>query len=105
LDYQAESRGEVRHLRDSWGNQVKWYDARLGREEQYSVMTEMDVAGQTYAVLIPTSFADPHPYLFKYSLTDGVPALSPVESEDEWDQAVDAFSAWLDESNVKVHMV
>jgi uncharacterized protein YrzB (UPF0473 family) len=96
LEFWTGSASEVRHLRDSWGNQVEWYDARLARAERYEVMTEIDVAGQTYAVLTSADTADPHPYLFRYSLTEGAPLLVPIEAEEEWDQAADAFVTWLD---------
>lgn len=87
---------EVYHLRNSWGNEVEWYDVELARMEQYRVLTEIDVAGQTYAVLIPLDPVDPHPYLFKYSLVEGAPLLTLIESENEWNEAVDTFSMWLD---------
>jgi uncharacterized protein YrzB (UPF0473 family) len=88
---------EVRHLRDSWGNRIEWYDTQLSRPEQYEVMTEMDIAGQTYAILKPVSFTDPHPYLFKYSFgQDGAPTLSSIETEEEWDRAADAVAHWLE---------
>lgn len=96
MEFCPGSASEVRHLRDSWGNRVEWYDTRLERAERYEVMTEIDVAGQTYAVLTAVDASDPHPYLFRYSLAEGTPSFVPVESEEEWDQAADAFVAWLD---------
>lgn len=88
---------EVRHLRDAAGSQVQWYDQTLNQMEQYDIMTEMDVAGQTYVVLSPSHSAiDPHPYIFTYTLSaDGSHSLAPVDSEEDWDRAADAFIDWL----------
>ncbi len=87
-------------MRDSWGNQVEWYDEQLGRTERYDIAFEMRVNEQTYALLQPASFADPHPYLFKYSFSqNGTPALAPIEAEDEWERAADAFADWLKDNS------
>lgn len=86
---------EINHLRNKVGNEVNWFNQGLSKDEIYDVLTEFEVGGSPYAVVQPRETGD-GPYIFKYSLPeDGSHQLSPIDDDEEWEQAAEAFDNWL----------
>jgi uncharacterized protein YrzB (UPF0473 family) len=86
---------EINHLRNKVGNEVNWFNHGLNKDETYEVLTELEVGGTPYAVVHPRG-TEEGPFIFKYSFpADGTHQLSPIDDDDEWEQAAEAFDHWL----------
>ncbi|GAB6933987.1 DUF1292 domain-containing protein [Calditerricola satsumensis] len=86
---------EVFYLREAMGDEVALVGD--GSEERYRVLTEFDLDGTVYAVLKGRRDADGEDwYLFRVRFgNDGPVAVEPIEDEDEWERAAEAFDEWL----------
>ncbi|HEY8343187.1 MAG TPA: DUF1292 domain-containing protein [Calditerricola sp.] len=86
---------EVFYLREAMGDEVALVGD--GVEERYRVLTEFDLDGTVYAVLKGRRDVDGEDwYLFRVRFgNDGPVAVEPIEDEDEWERAAEAFDEWL----------
>ena len=66
-----------------------------------AVLTVYTANDKEYIALLPLNeegeSEDGDVYLYRYEEVDGVPTLSNIEDDDEYEVAADAFDEWMDE--------
>lgn len=70
-------------------------------EVDCGVVGIVSVGEQEYISLCPLD-KDGNPneegqeYIYRFAMVDGEPSISPVESDEEFEKALDSFDEWLD---------
>lgn len=91
-DYSADQVVWTSRVTDAFGTVVELQDD-AGKVSYYKVEKEFDVAGSSYAVLLPESDrADLEPEIFKImTAPDGSLELITIDDDDEWENVSELY--------------